>query len=122
MVSAPPPPVIVHLKPLLPGAARPPPRPPPPKPPAPAPLASAPPAPARPVAPVLPAVPAPELPPMRMRRPTPIFSDIHDVVLPAPGTVPANPFSSVSDNAIEYFVEWSLESNVGPHKESTASF
>jgi PEGA domain len=66
-------------------------------------------------------VPAPELPPMRLRRPTPIFTDLH-VVLPPPGTVPANPFSQVSDNAIEYFVEWSLESNVGPHKESTANF
>jgi hypothetical protein len=62
-----------------------------------------------------------EAPPMRMRRPTPVFADIH-VVPPAPGTVPANPFSQVSDNAIEYFVEWSLESSVGPHKESTASF
>lgn len=66
-------------------------------------------------------VPEPELPPMRIRRPTPIFTDLH-FVPPAPGTVPANPFSQVSDNAIEYFVEWSLESNVGPHKESTANF
>ncbi|HEY1585516.1 MAG TPA: hypothetical protein VGH63_07495, partial [Polyangia bacterium] len=36
----------------------------------------------------------------------------------APGgsgkTVPANPFSEVSDGAIEYFVEWSLEQSTAP--------
>ena len=30
------------------------------------------------------------------------------------GTVPANPFSEVSDGAIEYFVEWSLEQSTAP--------
>jgi hypothetical protein len=59
--------------------------------------------------------------PPRPRRPTPVFAEKH-FVPPAPGTIPANPFSEVSDNAIEFFVEWSLESNVGPHKGSTASF
>jgi len=31
------------------------------------------------------------------------------VPTPAPGTVPANPFSDISDGAIEYFIEWSVE-------------
>src|SRR5579859_5716743 len=80
--------------------------------------AKAPPAPV-PVPPVTPKplgeakpLPAVAEPPMRLRRPTPIFTDL-PMVSPVPGTVPANPFSQVSDNAIEYFVEWSLEANVG---------
>jgi uncharacterized protein (TIGR02266 family) len=36
--------------------------------------------------------------------------------------VPANPFSEVSDGAIEYFVEWSLEQSIGARAEPTASF
>ncbi|HWE26366.1 MAG TPA: PEGA domain-containing protein [Polyangia bacterium] len=34
--------------------------------------------------------------------------------LPPTGTVPANPFSEISDGAIEYFVEWSLEQSTAP--------
>jgi hypothetical protein len=34
--------------------------------------------------------------------------------VPPTGTVPANPFSEVSDGAIEYFVEWSLEQSTAP--------
>lgn len=37
-------------------------------------------------------------------------------------SVPANPFSEISDGAIEYFVEWSLEQSIGPRREPTASF
>lgn len=36
--------------------------------------------------------------------------------------VPANPFSDVSDGAIEYFVEWSLEQSIGTRAELTARF
>jgi hypothetical protein len=35
----------------------------------------------------------------------------------APEGVPANPFSDVTDNAIDYFVEWSLEQSIGPRGE-----
>jgi hypothetical protein len=38
------------------------------------------------------------------------------------GELPANPFSEVSDGAIEYFVEWSLEQSIGPRREPSASF
>jgi hypothetical protein len=38
------------------------------------------------------------------------------------GLVPANPFSEVSDNAIEYFVEWSLERSTAATNESGTSF
>jgi uncharacterized protein (TIGR02266 family) len=41
--------------------------------------------------------------------------------LPA-GEVPANPFSDVSDGAIDYFVEWSLEQSIGPRVEPTSTF
>ena len=42
---------------------------------------------------------------------------------PPTGTVPANPFSEVSDGAIEYFVEWSLEQSTAPKpKVAEASF
>lgn len=42
---------------------------------------------------------------------------------PPTGTVPANPFSEVSDGAIEYFVEWSLEQSTAPRpKVAEASF
>ncbi len=33
---------------------------------------------------------------------------------PPTGTLPANPFSEISDGAIEYFVEWSLEQSTAP--------
>src|SRR5262245_38657536 len=40
--------------------------------------------------------------------------------VPAPaGTVPANPFAEINDDAIEFFVEWSLEHSKGePNAES----
>ncbi|MDB4965075.1 MAG: pkn1 [Myxococcales bacterium] len=38
------------------------------------------------------------------------------------GEVPANPFSEVSDNAIEYFVEWSFEQSIGPRATPQAQF
>jgi hypothetical protein len=38
------------------------------------------------------------------------------------GDAPANPFSDVSNDAIEYFVEWSLESSIGPHPKSKSRF
>jgi uncharacterized protein (TIGR02266 family) len=44
---------------------------------------------------------------------------------PANGTVPANPFSEVSDSAIEYFVEWSVLQSTEAHPKahpSTSSF
>ena len=37
---------------------------------------------------------------------------------PASGTVPANPFSEISDGAIEYFVEWSMEQSTAAHPKS----
>jgi hypothetical protein len=40
---------------------------------------------------------------------------------PENGTVPANPFSEVSDGAIEYFVEWSLEQSTAPRPRAAAS-
>jgi molecular chaperone DnaK len=41
---------------------------------------------------------------------------------PANGEVPANPFSEISDGAIEYFVEWSLEQSIGPRTLPQARF
>ena len=38
------------------------------------------------------------------------------------GDAPANPFSDVSDGAIEYFVEWSLEQSIGPRALPQARF
>lgn len=38
------------------------------------------------------------------------------------GDAPANPFSDVSDGAIEYFVEWSLEQSIGPRALPQAQF
>ena len=38
------------------------------------------------------------------------------------GEVPANPFSEVSDNAIEYFVEWSFDQSIGPRTTPQAQF
>jgi hypothetical protein len=38
------------------------------------------------------------------------------------GELPANPFSEVSDGAIEYFVEWSLEQSIGQRSEQSARF
>ena len=35
--------------------------------------------------------------------------------------MPANPFSEVSDGAIEYFVEWSLERSTAPASEAAAN-
>ena len=54
--------------------------------------------------------------------PAPAFAEAFRTPLPgvpAPpppptGTVPANPFSEVSDGAIEYFVEWSMEQSTAP--------
>src|SRR5262249_46486702 len=55
--------------------------------------------------------------------PAPAFAEAFRSPMPgapahAPGaagkTVPANPFSEVSDGAIEYFVEWSLEQSTAP--------
>jgi hypothetical protein len=41
---------------------------------------------------------------------------------PAPnGSVPANPFSEISDGAIEYFVEWSVEQSTAPHPKARKS-
>jgi uncharacterized protein (TIGR02266 family) len=40
----------------------------------------------------------------------------------ADSNVPANPFSEVSDGAIEYFVEWSLEQSIGAHRDQTSTF
>jgi hypothetical protein len=37
------------------------------------------------------------------------------------GTLPANPFSEVSDGAIEYFVEWSVEQSTAPHPKARSS-
>jgi uncharacterized protein (TIGR02266 family) len=45
--------------------------------------------------------------------------------VPAAGAehnLPANPFSEVSDGAIEYFVEWSIEQSIGAPVKQTASF
>jgi hypothetical protein len=36
--------------------------------------------------------------------------------------LPANPFSEISDGAIEYFVEWSLEKNTGANADQKAVF
>ncbi len=42
---------------------------------------------------------------------------------PDQATVPANPFSEISDGAIEYFIEWSLEQSTQPKRSgNTASF
>ena len=38
------------------------------------------------------------------------------------GDAPANPFSDVSDGAIEYFVEWSIEQSIGPRALPQARF
>jgi len=38
------------------------------------------------------------------------------------GDAPANPFSDVSDGAIEYFVEWSLEQSIGPRARPQARY
>ncbi len=38
------------------------------------------------------------------------------------GDAPANPFSDVSDGAIEYFVEWSIEQSIGPRARPQARF
>ena len=38
------------------------------------------------------------------------------------GDAPANPFSDVSDGAIEYFVEWSIEQSIGPRAGPQAAF
>ena len=38
------------------------------------------------------------------------------------GDAPANPFSDVSDGAIEYFVEWSIEQSIGPRALPQAHF
>jgi hypothetical protein len=42
-------------------------------------------------------------------------------VTPPNGTVPANPFSEISDGAIEYFVEWSVEQSTAPKAKAAAS-
>jgi hypothetical protein len=42
-------------------------------------------------------------------------------ITPPTGTVPANPFSEVSDGAIEYFVEWSLEQSTAPKAKVAAA-
>jgi hypothetical protein len=47
---------------------------------------------------------------------TPIFAESWG------GDAPANPFSDVSDGAIEYFVEWSLEQSIGPRALPQAQF
>jgi hypothetical protein len=39
----------------------------------------------------------------------------------ARGTVPANPFSEISDGAIEYFVEWSMEQSTAPKPKAAAA-
>jgi len=41
---------------------------------------------------------------------------------PPNGDLPANPFSEVSDGAIEYFVEWSIEQSIGPRSLPQAHF
>jgi len=55
--------------------------------------------------------------------PAPAFAEAFRTPIPgapmppgtiAKGTVPANPFSEISDGAIEYFVEWSLEQSTAP--------
>ena len=45
---------------------------------------------------------------------TPIPGALPPPGAPPTGTVPANPFSEISDGAIEYFVEWSLEQSTAP--------
>jgi uncharacterized protein (TIGR02266 family) len=45
---------------------------------------------------------------------TPIPGALPPPGAPPAGTVPANPFSEISDGAIEYFVEWSLEQSTAP--------
>src|SRR5205807_1762562 len=47
---------------------------------------------------------------------TPVFAESWG------GDAPANPFSDVSDGAIEYFVEWSLEQSIGPRARPQAQF
>jgi hypothetical protein len=47
---------------------------------------------------------------------TPVFAESWG------GDAPANPFSDVSDGAIEYFVEWSLEQSIGPRARPQARF
>jgi hypothetical protein len=47
---------------------------------------------------------------------TPVFAESWG------GDAPANPFSDVSDGAIEYFVEWSLEQSIGPRALPQAQF
>ncbi|HEX6835782.1 MAG TPA: PEGA domain-containing protein [Polyangia bacterium] len=55
--------------------------------------------------------------------PAPAFAEAFRTPIPgapmphgtvAKGTLPANPFSEISDGAIEYFVEWSLEQSTAP--------
>ena len=48
------------------------------------------------------------------RAPIPGLPPPPPVGAPPTGTVPANPFSEISDGAIEYFVEWSLEQSTAP--------
>jgi hypothetical protein len=45
-----------------------------------------------------------------------------EAVASAAPEVPANPFSDVSDGAIDYFVEWSLEQSIGQRADQSASF
>ena len=47
---------------------------------------------------------------------TPVFAESWG------GDAPANPFSDVSDGAIEYFVEWSIEQSIGPRAVPQAAF
>jgi hypothetical protein len=61
--------------------------------------------------------------------PAPAFAEKwHEVPANASGVaaadpnVPANPFSEVSDGAIEYFVEWSLEQSIGPRVERSSNY
>jgi uncharacterized protein (TIGR02266 family) len=72
-------------------------------------------------------VAAPELPPDQPPAPA-LAEKWHEPLPPGPpaaggdANVPANPFSEISDNAIEYFVEWSLEQSIGKSKERTSHF
>jgi hypothetical protein len=62
--------------------------------------------------------------------PAPAFAEAFRAMLPGgppptppTGTVPANPFSEISDGAIEYFVEWSMEQSTAPKpKVASAHF
>lgn len=52
----------------------------------------------------------------------PVFAETWRPLFTDASEVPANPFSELPDDAIEYFVEWSLDRSQGPQPLSTPPF